>query len=106
MESTKRNKIAILAVILCLLLSFTATFLGLNSSKFAFAASGDDVISYDKNVDEISQELFGNMGIKTKEYLYNFDDSPDYIYIDFENYGYAVYLRETLELLVVCRFRT
>lgn len=62
----------------------------------AFAESkGDDLIT----IEQISYELFGEVKIKSSENLYNLDESPDYIYADFENSGYAVFLAETLELL-------
>ena len=61
------------------------------------AASENDAGFYD--VDKVTREIFGDMRIKSREYLYNLDGSPDFIYVDFEDYGYAVYLRETLEML-------
>jgi len=46
-----------------------------------------------------TNELFKNKKIKAIEYLYNFNDSPDYVYVDFENEGYIIYQRDTLEML-------
>ncbi|MCL2139598.1 MAG: leucine-rich repeat domain-containing protein [Treponema sp.] len=65
--------------------------------KVMVTASENDAGFYD--VDKASREIFGNLKIKSREYLYNLDDSPDFIYVDFEDYGYAVFLRETLEML-------
>jgi hypothetical protein len=52
-----------------------------------------------RNVDAASSEIFGDVKIKSSEYLYNLDDSPDYIYVDFTDYGYAVYFKDTMELM-------
>lgn len=65
------------------------------------------VFAYDLNnetnsksiIQEISENLFGNLSVKSVEYLYNLDDSPDYVYATFENCGYAVYSSDTLDLL-------
>lgn len=43
--------------------------------------------------------MFGNINIAKAEYLYNLDETNDYIYVEFENNGYAVYFKDTLELL-------
>ena len=50
-------------------------------------------------IQEISEDLFGNVSVKTVEYLYNLDESPDYVYVTFENSGYAIYSSSTLDLL-------
>lgn len=47
----------------------------------------------------VSQEMFGNIQIQSSEYLYGLNDSPDYVYVDFGDSGYAIYYRETMELL-------
>jgi hypothetical protein len=52
-----------------------------------------------RNVDAASSEIFGDVKIKSSEYLYNLNDSPDYIYVDFKDYGYAVYFKSTMELM-------
>jgi hypothetical protein len=70
-----------------------------------FASSDKDSNFFDGDtgssfyIKKISNELFGDVKIKSSEYLYNLDGSSDYIYVDFENSGYAVYSRETMELL-------
>lgn len=50
-------------------------------------------------VEQVACELFGEVNIKSCEYLYNLDDSADYIYVEFDDAGYAVFLKETMELL-------
>ena len=54
-------------------------------------------VSY--SVEKVTNELFGNVSIKSSEYLYNLDDSADYIYVELNDGGYAVFLKETMELL-------
>jgi hypothetical protein len=44
-----------------------------------------------RNVDTSSYEIFGDVKIQSSEYLYKLNDSPDYIYVDFKDYGYVVY---------------
>ena len=51
------------------------------------------------SVEEVTRQIFGDVKIKSSEYLYGFNDSPDYIYVDFEDYGYAVYFGNTMELM-------
>jgi len=43
--------------------------------------------------------LFGDISIKSGEYLYNLDESPDFIYVEFEDFGYAIYSSQTLDIL-------
>jgi hypothetical protein len=47
---------------------------------------------YKTDIEKISQEIFGNVTIGSKELLFNLDESPDFIYVDFTNYGYAVFV--------------
>ncbi len=51
------------------------------------------------NIEQVTKELFGEVKIKNCEYLYNLDETADYIYVEFENDGYAVFLKQTMELL-------
>lgn len=94
----KRSKIIGLGLILCLLLS-TTLCIGIfdSGTVFASAESGKSMDAYD--VDRMSQELFGNVRIEGKEFLYNLDDSPDFIHVSFAGTGYAVFAAESLELM-------
>ena len=55
--------------------------------------------AYAAGIARISQEMFGNVIIGSKEFLFNLDESPDFIYVNFTNSGYAVFAAESLELL-------
>ncbi len=59
----------------------------------------EQLTAYKTDIEKISQELFGKVIIGSKEFLFNLDESPDFIYVDFTNYGYAVFAAENLELL-------
>lgn len=43
--------------------------------------------------------IFENKEIDEIEYIYNLDESADYIYVEFEGDGYALYARTTMEIL-------
>lgn len=51
------------------------------------------------NIEKVSYNLLGDVTVKKSEYLYNLDDSADYIYVEFNNGGYAVFLKQTMEML-------
>lgn len=51
------------------------------------------------DIQKVSNELFGDISIKSGEYLYNLDESPDFIYVEFEDFGYAIYSSQTLDIL-------
>lgn len=94
----RKTKSIRLGFVLCFLLAM-ATLVGMfaNGTVFASAESERSIYSYDINV--MSQELFGNARIENKEFLYNLDDSPDFIHVSFAGTGYAVFAAESLELM-------
>ncbi|WP_285819602.1 hypothetical protein [Bacteroides acidifaciens] len=104
-QSFKRFCVAIIVVFLMLATIVLGTTLNVSAQAYALSDSDANSIqttSYDLteyNIEQVSNELFGNVKIKSSEYLYNLDDSADYIYVEFEDNGYAVYLKQTMELL-------
>jgi len=92
----KKFKLIGLALVICLAASLFAVFSGTIVTVFADEKE-NDICFHD--VETISHEIFGDIEINSSEYLYNLDDSADFIYVDFENYGYVVYLKETMEML-------
>lgn len=50
------------------------------SKEFSNAANGETL-----------QSAFSNKTVRECEYVYNLDDSADYIYVEFENGGYALF---------------
>jgi hypothetical protein len=52
------------------------------------------------NVETLTKAMFGDVDIRSSEYLYNLDGSSDFIYVEFENdCGYAIYYKDSMELL-------
>ena len=54
---------------------------------------------YKTVLDSFVKPIFGDRTISLCEYMYNLDDSADYIYIEFEDSGYAIYDKKTMVLL-------
>lgn len=91
----KKLRIVGLGIVIFLVASLFAVFI--STTVFAASASEKGISYYD--IQTLSHELFGDVRIKSSEFLYNFDGSADFIYVDFEDYGYAVFSADTLELL-------
>ena len=81
--------------ICCFVLLFMALFLSITAT--AYAQDRTEAISPDTQ--DIIQSIFGDKQINKMEYLYGFDEEADYIYVDFSDYGYAVFYRNTMEML-------
>lgn len=59
-----------------------------------------EIIENDKTIiEKIVYKIFGNCEIKNCEVMYNLDKSPDYIYVEFEPTGYAIFSSVTMELM-------
>lgn len=89
----KNTKLVKIIFGLCLVALFIAILFSKATNVFA-ASEYKNLI-----FDQVVSEMFGDRSIKSAEYLYNLNDSPDFVYVDFDDYGYAVFLRESLELL-------
>ena len=48
---------------------------------------------------EETQRIFGDVIVDNIEFLYGFNESPDYVYVNFENSGYVIYFYNTLEIM-------
>lgn len=95
----KKFRVIGLNFVLSLMILLVASATGVTT---AFTSSDNNFEVSDFSIADgrrISREIFGNTEIKSIEYIYGFNDSPDYIYIDFADYGYAVYFRETMEMM-------
>ncbi|MCL2798465.1 MAG: hypothetical protein FWD58_10550 [Firmicutes bacterium] len=82
-------------IVLCAVLSVVLLLSG--AAMLVDKPVRDDDISLD--VEAVSYRIFGDKQIKSSEYLYSPDDSADFVYVDFEDYGYAVFFAETMEML-------
>jgi len=72
-----------------------------NISNFVEIKNNSDILSKETiyKIKSLTKEMFGDVNVSSNEYLYNLDGSSDYIYVEFENSGYAIYYKETMELL-------
>ena len=52
-----------------------------------------------KDGENTLQSTFSGKTIRDCEYVYNLDDSADYIYVAFEEGGYALFSRDTMEMM-------
>lgn len=52
-----------------------------------------NITNMNYDVERAIDETLGNVTMQSSEYLYNLDDSSDYIYVEFEEGGYAVLLK-------------
>ena len=50
-------------------------------------------------LEEVTTDVFGEREINTCGYLYNLDDSADYIYVAFTTGEYAIFAKQTMEML-------
>lgn len=62
-------------------------------------SSQADITNINYDIERVIDESLGDVTMRSSEYLYNLDDSSDYIYVEFEEGGYAVILKQTFELL-------
>ena len=110
MKITKRTLIVIVSFILAMSLLVSIGSIG-SISVFATTTTDNFVsneISQDEKneikeykavVDSFVEPIFGDRIISSCEYIYNLDNSADYIYVEFENGGYAIYAKQTMEML-------
>lgn len=61
--------------------------------------NSSEVILGSNSIEKVSKSLFGDVEIKLSDYLYNLDGSNDYIYVEYTNGGYAIYMKDTMELM-------
>ncbi len=90
----KKSKKILISLIMFFVVSLTV---GITRTSVESFASNN--FSNFAEVEDVTNNIFGEKEIQSIEYLYGFDDSPDYIYVDFADYGYAVYFSETMELM-------
>lgn len=58
-----------------------------------------ELSTYKTKIEDFVQSVFGKRQISSCEYIYNLDDSADYICVTFESGGYVIYAKETMEML-------
>jgi len=107
----KEMKKKVFQLIIGIVLLISVVFLV--KMKSVYAKTTKETIVFDEKTKEKEVEIgkseefladfvspfFGNKPIKKCGYIYNLDDSADYIYMEFENGGYAIYAKQTMEIL-------
>lgn len=95
MENSKRNSRILIAVIICIIAICVVIALGKNDTKvYAMQSSLQQ-----SNLHSIN-DIVSATEIEDNGYLYNYDGSIDYIYIDFAgSNGYIILLEETSEIV-------
>ena len=88
------NKLLFSSILLFTIITITAVS-NKYISVYAFVKDSEQVTL----IKEVTNDLFNNVEISSMEYLYNLDESPDYIYVEFEGSGYVVYSSETLDVM-------
>ena len=88
------NKLLFSSILLFTIITITAVS-NKYISVYAFVKDSEQVTL----IKEVTNDLFNNVEISLMEYLYNLDESPDYIYVEFEGSGYVVYSSETLDVM-------
>lgn len=85
--------------ILTLVIVFSSLYVF--TSLNIFAAKKDDYHNDTSfmTTDESLHDIFTDVKVSKCKYIYNLDDSADYIYVEFENGGYAIFSRETMEMM-------
>ena len=59
----------------------------------------NEINEYETIINSFIEPIFGNIKISSCQYLYNLDDSADYVYVEFKNGGYVIYAKQTMEML-------
>ena len=101
-ENMKRiRKITLFSFLLLpVLVLFVLSSLSGTMTAFASAESTTILSNAEKSSSlETVESVFSGKSVSSYEYFYNLDDSADYIYIEFENGGYAVYAKDTMEMM-------
>ena len=84
---------------LFIILLITITCLIFNQKIEVNASSTNMEQDVQKIIVEETNRLFENIEICKISYLYNLNDSPDYVYVNFKDLGYVIYYRDTLEIM-------
>ena len=59
----------------------------------------NDIKQYKMGIQEFVEPILGDQPISSCEYMYNLDGSADYICVEFDGGGYAIFAKETMEMM-------
>ena len=77
----EESKFVSLGLIICLMVLIFTLLIGV----MAFAANENENRIDIASVERVTRNIFGDIEIKSTEYLYGFNNSADFVYVDFEN---------------------
>jgi len=89
-------------MLLTIFISISNTKIFASAENFTNDSGSDlfnDKVDLEYDIARVSEELFGDKSIQKSDYLYNFDDAADYVYVEYLDGGYAVFLKQTMELM-------
>ena len=95
----KKKQIGLTIMVLIVLI---VTIVLWGNTDIAEAQSVDDLVSVVQDeliFDQVIQQNLVNKSVADCEYLYNLDNSADYLYVTLNGGGYAIFNRYTLEML-------
>lgn len=103
----KKNALRLVGLLLSLITTFSLLSVLGPTSAFATEEStalpAEEVEQHAqkpiKTGASVPQSPFAGKTIGFSKYIYNLDDSADYIYVAFEDGGYAIFARDTMELM-------
>ncbi len=111
MKKLRRTLRAVISFVLTL--SMLLTICSMSGVSMIYAAIAEEEIasyniteaekieldSYATKIEDFVEPLFGKRQISSCEYMYNLDESADYICVEFETGGYVIYVKETMEMM-------
>lgn len=100
----KNIKKMYISFLLCIVMVFamTTSVLSASADTLKVADKVSEVKkneSYSENKGQSLQTAFANKSISSCEFIYNLDDSADYIYVEFKGGGYAIFSKNTMEMM-------
>ena len=93
------SQLLLVATVVSLLGVFNATKIHALEDSCVHDKLGEVINDTSSEAYDSAQSTFSNKTISFCEYIYNLDDSPDYIYIAFEEGGYALFSSITMEMM-------
>ena len=63
------------------------------------AVSAAEVTDEFDDFENMTYQMFGDIEINSCEYLHSTDNSLEFVYVDFEEDGYVIYDKNTMEML-------
>lgn len=77
-------------------------YFGNCKTNVAVSARSEKTLVDTTNLQQVVSQTIGNKAIKNTRTLLNFDGSEDYICVEFEAGGYAIYYKDNMEMLEYC----